>query len=110
MGRNRGRLKTAAKTDERLQQLMHRNNDGLLTPGELAELESLVELSERLSLVRAEAGQLLRNSIESNGSTTSESLSPDEWIEQFHQWSRRPRIGNPNVDDSRDSIYEGRGE
>lgn len=54
-----GNLRLPPKTDQRLQELMNRNNDGLLTEGERAELESLVELSERLSLVRAEALHLL---------------------------------------------------
>ena len=38
---------------------MDRNNEGLLTESERAELEALVELSERLSLVRAGALHLL---------------------------------------------------
>lgn len=50
-----GRLRLPAKADLRLQDLMHRNNEGLLTQPELAELESLVEMSETISLVRAEA-------------------------------------------------------
>ena len=54
-----GNLRLPSKTDVRLQQLMDRNNEGELTPPEREELESLVELSERLSLVRAEALQLL---------------------------------------------------
>lgn len=54
-----GRLRLPAKTDERLQQLMDRNNNGQLTPAERQELESLVELSESLSVVRAEALLLL---------------------------------------------------
>lgn len=52
-------LKLPARTDERLQDLMDRNNEGRLTPSERAELESLVALSEELSLVRAEALLLL---------------------------------------------------
>ncbi len=51
------RLPTGA--DRRLQHLMDRNNDGVLTPDERAELETLVEVSEELSLVRAEALRLL---------------------------------------------------
>lgn len=54
-----GDLRLPPKTDERLQELMDRNNDGLLSEAERADLESLVELSERLSLVRAEALHLL---------------------------------------------------
>ena len=38
---------------------MDRNNEGMLTEAERSDLESLVELSERLSLVRAEALHLL---------------------------------------------------
>jgi len=54
-----GSLRLPPKADQRLQELMDRNNEGLLTDTERADLESLVELSERLSLVRAEAIHLL---------------------------------------------------
>jgi hypothetical protein len=54
-----GELRLPTKTDIRLQQLMDRNTEGELTAAERDELEALVELSERLSLVRAEALQLL---------------------------------------------------
>ena len=54
-----GELRLPLKTDSRLQQLMDRNNDGKLSAAERDELEALVELSERLSLVRAEALHLL---------------------------------------------------
>jgi hypothetical protein len=54
-----GELRLPSKADLRLQQLMDRNNEGALSTLEREELESLVELSERLSLVRAEALQLL---------------------------------------------------
>ena len=47
------------KANARLQHLMDRNNEGLLTNAECAELETLVELSEQLSLVRATAFRLL---------------------------------------------------
>jgi hypothetical protein len=56
-----GNLRFPSKADRRMQELMDRNNEGLLTEGEREELEALVELSERLSLVRAEALQILRN-------------------------------------------------
>ena len=48
-----------AKADSRLRLLMHRNNEGLLTPDQREELESLVELSESLALIRAKALHLL---------------------------------------------------
>lgn len=54
-----GDLRLPANTDRRLQELMDRNNEGVLTEAERSDLESLVELSERLSLVRAEALHLL---------------------------------------------------
>jgi hypothetical protein len=54
-----GELRLPVKADTRLQQLMDRNNEGALSAPEYEELEALVELSERLSLVRAEALQLL---------------------------------------------------
>jgi hypothetical protein len=38
---------------------MDRNNDGLLTPVERRELTALVEWSENVSLIRAQALQLL---------------------------------------------------
>lgn len=54
-----GDLRFPPKADHRLQHLMDRNNEGLLTDSEREELEALVELSEKLSLVRAEALQIL---------------------------------------------------
>jgi len=57
-----GGLKLPPRADRRLQWLMDRHNEGLLTAEELAELECLVELSETLSLVRAEALHLLGRS------------------------------------------------
>ena len=52
-------LKLPARADRRLQELMDRNNEGALSEHERAYLEELVELSETLSLVRAEALSLL---------------------------------------------------
>ena len=48
-------LRLAPKADQRLQQLMHRNTNGLLTPAEREELEALAEMSENISLLRAKA-------------------------------------------------------
>lgn len=39
-----------------------------------------------------------------------EFASPDEWNKALQNWSRKPRVGNADMDDSRDAIYEGRGE
>jgi hypothetical protein len=54
-----GNLRFPLKADHHLQELMDRNNEGLLQASETAELEALVELSEQISLVRAEALQIL---------------------------------------------------
>ncbi len=54
-----GDLRLPPKADRRLQDLMDRNTEGQLTAEEAADLESLVELSQTLSLVRAEALHLL---------------------------------------------------
>jgi hypothetical protein len=52
-------LRLPAKADRRLRELMDRNTEGQLSSAERAELESLVEMSEEISLVRAEALHLL---------------------------------------------------
>jgi len=54
-----GNLRFPPKADRRLQELMDRNNEGLLSNGEREELEAMAELSEKLSLLRAEALHLL---------------------------------------------------
>lgn len=59
----------------------------------------------------AEALRLLRD--QSNGTVgdgDGGTLPPDQWTEHFRTWSRKPRQGNTNMDDSRKAIYEGRGE
>ena len=52
-------LRLPPKTDQRLQELMDRNTNGLLTEAERTDLEALVEMSERLSLLRAQALHVL---------------------------------------------------
>jgi hypothetical protein len=52
-------LRFPDRIDRRMQDLMDRHNDGRLTPQERAELEALAEMSERISLVRAQALHLL---------------------------------------------------
>jgi hypothetical protein len=52
-------LGLSPSSNSRLQELMDRNNEGRLTAVERAELERLVEMSECLSLVKAEAWRLL---------------------------------------------------
>jgi hypothetical protein len=52
-------LRLPPKGDRRLQTLMDRNNDGVLSAEEREELEALVELSQTIALVRAQALHLL---------------------------------------------------
>jgi hypothetical protein len=53
-------LRFPSKADRRLQRLMDRNTEGRQSPDEKEQLETLVELSEPLSLVRVRALQLLK--------------------------------------------------
>ncbi len=52
-------LRLPDKADSLLQELMDRNNNGLLNEQEKAELEALVEWSENVSLLRAKVLRLL---------------------------------------------------
>jgi hypothetical protein len=52
-------MRFPARTDSLLQSLMDRNTNGQLTPAEREELAALVELSESIALVRAQALKLL---------------------------------------------------
>jgi hypothetical protein len=52
-------LRFPTRTAERLQRLMDRNSLGALSSSEREELEDLVDLSEAMSLLRAEALRLL---------------------------------------------------
>lgn len=57
--RSIGDLRLPPETDRHLQDLMDRNNDGLLQPSQKQELAALAAWSEEISLLRAEALQLL---------------------------------------------------
>ena len=52
-------LRLPPRANTRLQALMDRNTEGLLTDAEHAESEALVKLSETLGLVRAQALHVL---------------------------------------------------
>jgi hypothetical protein len=52
-------LRLPPRGDRRLQILMDRNTNGTLTPEQKEELEALVELSETIGLVRAQALRVL---------------------------------------------------
>ncbi len=55
-------LRLPPRADRRLQDLMDRNTEGDLTSEEVEELRTLVEWSESLALVRAQAIRLLGQS------------------------------------------------
>ena len=52
-------LRFPPKTDHQMQLLMDANTNGTITPSERCQLESFVELSESLALLRCEALRLL---------------------------------------------------
>ncbi len=52
-------LRLPSRADRRLQDLMDRNNEGALTLDEREDMETLVELSETIAVVRAQALHLL---------------------------------------------------
>jgi hypothetical protein len=54
-----GDFRLPPQTDKQLQSLMDRNTEGLLQPVEKEELAALAALSEEISLLRAQALQLL---------------------------------------------------
>ena len=54
-----GEFRLPPQTDRHLQSLMDRNTEGLLKPAEREELAALAALSEEISLLRAQALQLL---------------------------------------------------
>ena len=56
-------LRFPPKIDAHLQALMDRNTEGQLSDIEQKELEALVELSETISLLRAQALQVLKRAV-----------------------------------------------
>ena len=54
-----GRLALPKRTQRRMQALMDGNNEGRLTQSERLELATLVEWSEKVSLIRADALEFL---------------------------------------------------
>ncbi len=56
-------LRFPPKADRHLTALMDRNTEGQLSPTERDELEALVELSQTMALVRAQALQVLGRTV-----------------------------------------------
>ena len=59
LAENVAAMRFPPRAGQRLQWLMDRNTEGLLTETERQELETLVELSEQMAIVRSEALQFL---------------------------------------------------
>ena len=57
-----------------------------------------------------EAIRLLRQEIQHNGSTPPTNLTADEWCDRLDSWAASHRTLAHEADDSRESIYAGRGE
>ena len=57
----------------------------------------------------AEAIRLLREQSTNGASDESVILPPDQWIEEFDRITQSRKGGNPQMDDSRESIYGDRG-
>ena len=57
-------LRLPPRSAKRMQDLMDRNTEGALGPLEQEELEALVEWSEEVSLIKAEAMNLLARELE----------------------------------------------
>ena len=72
------------------------------------------ETERRLREKAARSGQTLEGYLEAlaqgAAAATPAVLSPDEWAAQFRAWVASHRPLPALADDSRDSIYEGRGE
>lgn len=57
-----------------------------------------------------EAVRLLRGELHENGQTHPNSLTAAEWCQWFETWAASHRELPHEADDSRESIYSGRGE
>ena len=58
----------------------------------------------------AEALRLLKEKTEEAEADDAQLLPPEEWVREFRKWARSHKPRNPHLDDSRESIYEGRGQ
>lgn len=57
-----------------------------------------------------EAVRLLRSEIQKDSKKPADLLTATEWCEWFEKWASSHRSLSHEVDDSRESIYAGRGE
>ena len=57
-----------------------------------------------------DAVRRLRRELETNGRDQASHLPPQEWCEQFETWAASHRALPHEAEDSRETIYAGRGE
>src|SRR4051794_29452408 len=79
-------MRFPAKTDRRIHDLMDRNNDGRLTQSEREELESLVEMSESMSLMRAKPVRVLGQTLFTANSLEDDAARQKAWEELQKLW------------------------
>lgn len=87
-------------------------------------LQLTPEVEQKLRLKAAHSSQTLEQYLQrlaehqaeleplpTPGDKRPEELSADEWVTQWRAWCANfPQKGGPLIDDSRESIYEGRDE
>ena len=75
----------------------------------MSDLSSIIDSLSGLSPDEISA---LREAIDDRlrSEPSSGELTPEEWVKDFRQWAESHRPLPHPADDSRDSIYEGRGE
>jgi Arc/MetJ-type ribon-helix-helix transcriptional regulator len=74
--------------------------DDLVASGQFASREAVLD----------QAVQLLRVEFEQNGGICTGDLTAQEWCDRFDQWADSHKTLPHEADDSRESIYAGRGE
>lgn len=74
--------------------------DELVASGRFASREAILD----------HAVGMLRQELQQNGNKLSDALTAQEWCDRFEQWADNHKVLPCEVDDSRESIYAGRGE
>ncbi|MEO8166473.1 MAG: hypothetical protein ABI619_13865 [Betaproteobacteria bacterium] len=74
--------------------------EGLVASGRFVSREAVLDHAVRL----------LREQTQQNGDDVSGELTAQEWCNRFEQWAEGHQALAGEADDSRESIYAGRGE
>ncbi|MDA1052360.1 MAG: hypothetical protein O3C40_18025 [Planctomycetota bacterium] len=74
--------------------------EGLVASGQFVSREAVLD----------QAVHLLRGELQQNGGDVSGGLTAQEWCDRFDQWADSHKAIPREADDSRESIYAGRGE